>query len=365
MAQTTSPVTAPVPIRRIPKQPECNIGTSGHVDHGKCQRLDQYVLLDGIPVTGEDILRAVRTTGELLTKVDGGEVYRFKANGVISVNSKFEPVRTESMFYVENYSGPMYAVSGRSGRSLTVTPEHPLLINRRGVVLWVKAKDILPGDYASFLSRVPLDESLSLPDPMPELRKRYSVVTWEDYEQLRSSTSGFSDFTGLAITQFEKMRLISGLSRNRVSSLAGITHDSYVRIVRDAKVPAATVREKIVALFRSAQGYRLRQGEFLLEQNSGRRRPIRKLKQIGEADSDITKWFAFVWAEGTSGPTSISITQTVQQEMRRDFLRITEDRLGQHAKSYSGGRSRSTTRPSSITCASGSASVQEMSQFAE
>src|ERR1700683_4972777 len=35
MAQTTSPVTAPAPVRRIPKQPECNIGTSGHVDHGK------------------------------------------------------------------------------------------------------------------------------------------------------------------------------------------------------------------------------------------------------------------------------------------------------------------------------------------
>jgi translation initiation factor 2 subunit 3 len=28
-------VTETVPVRRIPKQPECNIGTSGHVDHGK------------------------------------------------------------------------------------------------------------------------------------------------------------------------------------------------------------------------------------------------------------------------------------------------------------------------------------------
>ena len=31
MAQATETV----PVRRIPKQPECNIGTSGHVDHGK------------------------------------------------------------------------------------------------------------------------------------------------------------------------------------------------------------------------------------------------------------------------------------------------------------------------------------------
>ena len=31
MAQTMSTV----PTMRIPKQPECNIGTSGHVDHGK------------------------------------------------------------------------------------------------------------------------------------------------------------------------------------------------------------------------------------------------------------------------------------------------------------------------------------------
>jgi len=333
MAQATETV----PVRRIPKQPECNIGTSGHVDHGKCQKIDQYVLLDGIPVTGTDILRTVKATGELLSRIDGGEVYRFNGNGVISLNSKFEPVKTGSMFYVENYSGPMYAVSGRSGRSLTVTPEHPLLINRRGVVQWVKAKDIRPGDYASFLSRVPLDESVSLADPMPELKKRYSVVTWEDYEQLRSSTSGFSDFSGLAIAQFEKVRMIAGLSSNRASALAGITHDSYAGIVRDGKVPSATVREKIVSAFRSVQGFQLMQGELLLEQNSGRRRPIRKVKQIGEVDSDIAKWFAFVWSEGSSTPSSIAVTQTMQQGMLRDFLRITEEKLGQKAKSYPGG----------------------------
>jgi translation initiation factor 2 subunit 3 len=34
MAQTTT-TTSAAPTQRIPKQPECNIGTSGHVDHGK------------------------------------------------------------------------------------------------------------------------------------------------------------------------------------------------------------------------------------------------------------------------------------------------------------------------------------------
>src|SRR5580658_11227715 len=34
-ATTTTTTTESVPVRRIPKQPECNIGTSGHVDHGK------------------------------------------------------------------------------------------------------------------------------------------------------------------------------------------------------------------------------------------------------------------------------------------------------------------------------------------
>jgi len=35
MAQSITSVSPPAPTRRIPRQPECNIGTSGHVDHGK------------------------------------------------------------------------------------------------------------------------------------------------------------------------------------------------------------------------------------------------------------------------------------------------------------------------------------------
>ncbi|MDG6925579.1 MAG: translation initiation factor IF-2 subunit gamma [Nitrososphaerota archaeon] len=329
--------TETVPIRRIPKQPECNIGTSGHVDHGKCQRIDQYVLLDGVPVTGSDILRAVKTTGTLLSRVDGGEVYRFDGNSVVSLNAKLEAVKAASMFYVEDYSGPMFTVSGKSGRSLTVTPEHPLLVNRRGTLQWVKARDIRPGDYATFLSRVPLEESVSLPDPMPELKKLYEVVTWDDYERLRSLTSGFSDFSGLPAAEFEKMRMLTGLSRSRLSVLARVGRGSYSKIAQAARTPTSDERRRVVEVFKSGPRYLLRQDEFLLEQRHGRTRPIRRLRHIAGVDSDIARWFAFVWAEGTSRPNSVAVTQTVQRAILRDFLRVTEERLGQNVKSYPRG----------------------------
>ncbi len=329
--------TETAPIRRIPKQPECNIGTSGHVDHGKCQRIDQYVLLNGVPVTGSDILRAVKTTGTLLSRVDGGEVYNFDGNSVVSLNAKLEAVKAASMFYVEDYSGPMFTVSGKSGRSLTVTPEHPLLINRRGTLQWVRAKDIRPGDYATFLSRVPLEESVSLPDPMPELAKLYEIVTWDDYEKLRSVTSGFSDFSGLAASEFEKMRMLTGLSKSRLSVLAGFGRDSCSVIERAARSPTPDERRRFVGIFKSQPLHRLRRDEFLLEQKQGRSGPIRRLRHVTGVDSDIVKWFAFVWAEGTSRADSVAVTQTVQRAMLLDFLSITEERLGQKVSGHQGG----------------------------
>ncbi len=344
MAQElVSEVQASRPL--LPRQPEVNIGTSGHVDHGKCQRGDQYVLLNGIPVTGYEIMQSVRSTGVLVSRVGGGEYYRFDDNEVVSLNSRMEPVKARSLFYAEHYSGPMYTVRGKTGRTLSVTPEHPLLINRDGIVGWIKAKDIRANDYAAFLSEVPLEEGLEFRDPLPALREIYQVVTWDDYQRLRLTTSDFTNMGGLSVNQFEKMRMLVGLSKGRLAKLAKIDERTYRRIVREGKNWTFAGKEKVVTALRSVAPVRLSPNEFLVEQRTSAMRRIRKLNDIETADLDLVKWFAFVWSEGSSGRSFVDVTQTVQIAMLEEFLRITKEKLGIEVKSYPKGRFRIYNTP--------------------
>jgi len=49
----------------IPKQPEVNIGTAGHVDHGKCLSIDEEVLIDGEATDGNSIWDVASERGKV------------------------------------------------------------------------------------------------------------------------------------------------------------------------------------------------------------------------------------------------------------------------------------------------------------
>ncbi len=328
----------------IPKQPECNIGTSGHVDHGKCVRWDQYVLLNGIPLNGDEIMNMANHAGALVTHVDGGEVYELDEADVVAVNEKYEPVKARSLFYVEHYTGPMYSVKGRTGRTISVTPEHPLLVNRLGKILWVKAKELGRGDHMAFLSQVPLQESTTFPDPLPRLKEIYQIVTWKDYEQLKVTTDGFENFVGLGIDDLEKLRVLGGLSITKFCGAARIDPKTYLKLLHREKTLTLQNRQKLTAAIKRTTAPTLRLGEFLIVQKTGRSRHIRKLKEV-ELDSDLVKWFAFVWSEGSSGSGFIEVTQEVQRQMLEEYLEITTKKLGLNFRAYHGGQYRVFNKP--------------------
>jgi len=308
------------------------------VDHGKCERANQYVLLDGVPVRGVELIQRARKSGVLLGVVDGGEIYRLDANHVISIDKNFQPIKAESMLYVEHYVGPMFAIKGKTGRELSVTPEHPLLINRTGVIQWTKAKEIREGDYAAFMAQVPLDETLSLPDPFPNLKESYLVVTWEDAQRIGSVTLGFTEYAGLATEEFEKTRILLGLRKGDLLKTAHLDHKTYQKIITGAQTPSPEKRSRILKAFEFSAPLELRPDEFLTEgRKSKSSRRIRKTRHLG-ISPDIVRWFAFVWSEGNCNRSTVTVTQTVQKRMLTRFLEITRDRLGQQTKGYAKGR---------------------------
>jgi len=320
----------------LPKQPEVNIGSSGHVDHGKCVAWDECTLLDGVPVSGAEIMRKVRLTGKLLALSDGGQTFEIAQNEVVSIDRNLEPVKARSFFFVQDYTGPMISVRMRTGRRLRVTPEHPLLTNRRGVLTWTKADQIRIGDHVSFLSRVPLPEDASFPDPRPKMSEKYELVTEADYRRLHEITSGFQNYASLGMDEFEKVRILVGLPATAFAARARLDLKTWRRLVSGKAELTSTYRQRAGRALTGLNPQVLKPGEFLAVPREGNKRRIRKLRDV-ELDEDLVKWFAFVWSEGGSGASFVDVTQEVQMEMLREYLGITTRKFGQPYTSYEGG----------------------------
>ncbi|MEM3186296.1 MAG: translation initiation factor IF-2 subunit gamma [Conexivisphaerales archaeon] len=134
------------PKRRIPRQSEVNIGTAGHVDHGKCLAIYEKVILDDSEFTGEQ-LEKLAISNELYQSRSGeGYVYSLVQHRTLSLNERLSIVYTHPYLYIQSYKGAIISFSTSSGRVLRVTPEHPVLCYRHGKYQWVKAKNIVADD---------------------------------------------------------------------------------------------------------------------------------------------------------------------------------------------------------------------------
>lgn len=328
----------PAPLKPLlPKQPEVNIGTSGHVDHGKCERFDQYAIVNGQPLTGAEIDSLVAKKGRLALRLDGGEFYSFEDNDVVSLNESFQPTISKAAFYKEHYAGKMVNIRTKTGRKMSVTPDHPLLVNREGNILWLPSKKLVAGDFVAILRTVPLSEDVSFHEPLEDMRERFDLVTWEDFQALRTVTDNFANFSGLAGSQLDKFRIMTSNSVAKFCRIARVDPGSYRRLVRGEAITVSE-RSSILGTLQRLQLQHLSVGEFLVQNRKGRPSTT-KLRTISMND-DTTKWFAFVWSEGSSANYFVDVTQTAQKKMLREWIGITTGKLGMRLSSYRGGQHR-------------------------
>jgi translation initiation factor 2 subunit 3 len=133
----------------IPKQPEVNIGTAGHVDHGKCLRIDEIILTTYGLMSGYDLLKYSKigvprklTSNEWL--IEGIKIPIFSYNGRQLLN-------LDSIIYFQRYSGELIEFETINGRKITVTPDHPLL-KFEYRYHWKPASTIDTGDFIALIN---------------------------------------------------------------------------------------------------------------------------------------------------------------------------------------------------------------------
>lgn len=132
---------------KIPKQPEINIGTAGHVDHGKCIVPSQQVYVNLQLVTGYDVISHAEEHGHYIS-INGNEgIYLGFHPTTLSYDiSRQMLISKKSIIFTEKYDGYIYDIRDEVGNRIVVTPDHPLLIKLSGDYRWVSAENIRPGD---------------------------------------------------------------------------------------------------------------------------------------------------------------------------------------------------------------------------
>jgi ABC-type multidrug transport system ATPase subunit/intein/homing endonuclease len=104
---------------------------------GKCIQDCTPMYVNGELTTGKNLV----TAKPLCASLGLGKRHRVASLGCA-------PSFEDAYLYSEPYNGPMLIINTFGGRSVTVTPEHPLLrFNGDGKAEWAKALAINPGDY--------------------------------------------------------------------------------------------------------------------------------------------------------------------------------------------------------------------------
>ncbi len=282
--------------------------------------------MDGKLTNGFELLNRLRNEGTMLKVVDGGSVYLLKSSRIISVDDSLKPVEADSLLYVQPYAGPVYALRTASGRAITVTPEHPLLVNSKGRLVWRKANELENGDYLAFASMIPLSERVGFPDALTALQNLYDIVTWRECARYAAGTEGFTNFASMSGPDFDRLGMLAGLSKSKLATILGLGRYKLNAILTGKKSRDGSLA-KLADAFRTIPITALRPGEWVASTRRRHGTTISRLREP-EFDDDLVKWFAFLLSEGAVRRASVMVTQSIQMGMLSEVLAITRRKFG-------------------------------------
>ncbi len=120
------------------------LATQNPIEQEGSLALDQQVFVNG----------CLKTGGELLASA--GRPVREDRNGIklydinsstLSLNSEGRLQQQKCFLYTLPYNDEMITITTKTGKTLTVTKNHPFLVNENGKIIWKKAEELTKQEY--------------------------------------------------------------------------------------------------------------------------------------------------------------------------------------------------------------------------
>lgn len=302
--------------------PEVNIGVVGHVAHGKCIALDENILLNNRFLNGVELLKLSKSRGKLIYSNGKEWLYEIPRLRTYSLSTDLKVVKSKAWVFVQRYRGLLLKVLTKSGREIKVTPAHPLLVNAEGKLEWREACKIRVGNRIAILNFVPPSGMRFGDEWAKELRKKYWVLTQEDFAALKKRTKNFTDFSLASAQDFNNLRLLGDFSCSELATFTGLSSSSIEKVLAGAKEMGEELRKSLAEFFLSRRKriLHLHRGEVCVKA-----RKLVRFKDVKRVDDGLVKWFAFLHAKARVKAGSISIPQS---PWLSEFERITREKFG-------------------------------------
>lgn len=137
---------------KIPKQPEANIGTAGHVDHGKCITKNTTIIINNSICNSDHIISWLLKDQH---PVSIGYNEWFFPNVKLKVLSFIDGTifTSTGIPYIQYINSIVYYIETETGRFVGVTPNHPLLIYKNKKLCWLPAREIREDNLIGIYNR--------------------------------------------------------------------------------------------------------------------------------------------------------------------------------------------------------------------
>jgi len=138
--------------------------------------MNEFVFLNGFGTEGERVRSRAEKDGKIVMNSSKGELYEIPGIWTVSFEEDENRFRKrDCMFYTMSYKGDLLKIRTERGREIEVTEDHPFLVRKNGMDVWIKAKELSVGDLILVPSKIP-DSSESEDTDMNEELVRWLII---------------------------------------------------------------------------------------------------------------------------------------------------------------------------------------------
>ena len=288
-------------------EPFFTMATQNPVEQGGSLHPEETVYVNGELQTAGETLENAKENGELFHKDDDKRIY--DAGDVTNhLNLDGEMEETKCKVYEKNYSGKLYSIRTRTGRSIKVNADHPLLVNSEGKLSWKHAEDLAEDDF------LVTPETLELPEKEFPSHKE-TIESLDDFEtvtaqQVENSKENIKQ-DSFTVEDINRLRIASQLTKKELAEKTGVSYDRTLNYLKGSSNGLA---KKFKNFFNSES---VEPGDYL---------ESFKTHRIDDAwtNADAGFFIGFSLAEGTVGENSIEVSQKNYPDLIERWIKLAE-----------------------------------------
>jgi len=291
---------------RLP-EPFFTMATQNPVEQGGSLHPEETVYVNGKLQTAEETLEDAKENGELFHEDEDKRIY--DAGDITNhLNLDGEMEETGCKVYEKDYEGKLYSIRTRTGRSIKVNADHPLLVNSEGKLVWKQAEELRENDF------LVTPETLDLPEKRFPSHEE-TIDRLEEFEtvterQVENSIENIEE-DDFSAKDINRLRIASQLSKKELAEETGVSYDRTLNYLNGC----SNGLSKEFRNFFSSR--RVEIGTYL---------ESFKTHRIDDVwtDSDAGFFIGFSLAEGTVSENSVEVSQKNYPDLIERWIELAE-----------------------------------------